>query len=170
MQTGTLTEGKMTATELWTSDNSIFTYTKNANGISHVSVCPRVPLKTAVADPTKYCGSNHDDRKLEATQCSPDVSAAPSLLVAASMAAALCNNAVVENPALGTSEKNEDGTPKEAKSSGDPTEIALVVASQVATFSKEWFSNVVGMEKMGEYAFDRYVIASLSQIAAGTDS
>ncbi|KAJ3413577.1 P-type ATPase [Chytridiales sp. JEL 0842] len=152
-KTGTLTEGKMTATELWTSDNSIFTYTNEGNGVSFVSVCPRVAVKEAVSDPSKYCGNGHDDGKSEATKVAPDVASAPSLLVTASMIAALCNNAVVENAAIDISNSGKEAEP-EAKVSGDPTEIALVVASQNANFAKEWFKEAVGMEKIGEYAFD----------------
>ncbi|KAI8808477.1 P-type ATPase [Cladochytrium replicatum] len=73
--------------------------------------------------------------KAAATDAFTDVSAAPTHLTMV----ASCNNASVI--------KEEDGS---WKLIGDPTEVAMVVAAQEAAF----FHTTVGLQKLGEYAFD----------------
>ncbi|KAJ3030919.1 UNVERIFIED_CONTAM: P-type ATPase [Siphonaria sp. JEL0065] len=144
-KTGTLTEGKMGASGLWTSDNSLFVFSHpKAGKDGHVDVLQRVPLATALADVNANSGSNDVNLTTDAA-CSKSLNQAPTHLVVASMISALCCNATIEKDP-----ENESGF----KSTGDPTEVALVVASQIAGFSKSYFEGTVGMEKLGEYAFD----------------
>ncbi|RKO84201.1 hypothetical protein BDK51DRAFT_46697, partial [Blyttiomyces helicus] len=81
----------------------------------------------------------------EDDQLPKDPDRVPPHLLAASMVAALCSNAVI-------AKDEETGG---WKPSGDPTEIAMVIAAQKAGFSREWFQDKVGLKKLGEYAFDR---------------
>ncbi|ORY43768.1 calcium ATPase [Rhizoclosmatium globosum] len=143
-KTGTLTEGKMGASGLWTSDNSLFVFTHpRAGKDGHVDAVPRVPLSTALSNIPVHSGPSDSSENFE--HCSKAISEAPTHLVVASMVSALCCNATIEKDP-----ENESGF----KSTGDPTEVALVAASQVAGFPKVYFESSVGLEKMGEYAFD----------------
>ncbi|KAI8622422.1 hypothetical protein BC830DRAFT_1089015 [Chytriomyces sp. MP71] len=145
-KTGTLTEGKMGASELWTSDNSLFTFSHpRPDNEGGVLIGDRVSLTHALADVPANAGAHDGSLQQRSTLCSKSTAEAPTHLVAASMVSALCCNATIT--------KDPD-SPTGVKSTGDPTEIALVAASQVAGFSKEFFEDVVGLEKLGEYAFD----------------
>ncbi|KAJ3110318.1 P-type ATPase [Phlyctochytrium bullatum] len=157
-KTGTLTEGKMGAAQLWTSDNSLFMY---VNGTPDTCLdggvlgYPYQPLSEAVADPVRNAGAQDETRKEKLAPQSGLMAEAPYQLVAASMVATLCNNAtldfVQEEAADGTPVKNGKLKPKVG---GDPTEIAMVVAAKIAGFSREWFEKENGFVKMGEYPFD----------------
>ncbi|KAJ3348983.1 P-type ATPase [Entophlyctis luteolus] len=120
-KTGTLTEGKMGASNLWTSDGTEFTFSHG------------------------HDGKDGQVLKSDGEACSKAVKSAPAHLVAASMVCALCSNATIEP---------DPERPGTYKSTGDPTEVALVVASRVAGFSKTFFEDIVSLEKVGEYAFD----------------
>jgi Ca2+-transporting ATPase len=72
-----------------------------------------------------------------------DATIAPAQLLASMLVCCLCNNASVS--------KVEDGT---WKPTGDPTEVALVVAAEKSGFGKIFWTNQVGLSKSGEFAFD----------------
>ncbi|KAJ3060934.1 P-type ATPase [Podochytrium sp. JEL0797] len=145
-KTGTLTEGKMGASGLWTADNSLFVFTHPRGGKDgHVDVAQRVPLAVALSDIDAHAGSNDAVLKENSTPCSKSIVDSPCHLVTASMVSALCSNATIER---------DPENQHEFKSTGDPTEVALVAASQIAGFSKSYFEDSMGLEKLGEYAFD----------------
>ncbi|KAJ3215942.1 P-type ATPase [Dinochytrium kinnereticum] len=149
-KTGTLTEGKMGAASLWTTDNSLFQYKNGTPDTSidgSVHIYPAVPLADALLHPELHSGSNDEERRTRITEVAQKVEEAPAHLVAASMVATLCNNAQVE---WGVDESGK----KAVTVSGDPTEIAMVVAANVAGYSRSWFEKEVGFTKMGEYPFD----------------
>ncbi|KAI8843026.1 hypothetical protein BC829DRAFT_446369 [Chytridium lagenaria] len=160
-KTGTLTEGKMGIAQLWTSDNSLFIYKNGTPDTSldgSVTGTPYVSLPDAIANPDLHSGKYDEDRRAHATPVPPTLDMSPSHLVAASMVATLCNNSVVEFV--------ESEGRKVAKVAGDPTEIAMVVAANIAGFSREWFHDEVGFMKMGEYPFDsdRKLMSSIYSI------
>ncbi|KAJ3079314.1 hypothetical protein HDU99_011000, partial [Rhizoclosmatium hyalinum] len=128
----------MGASGLWTSDNSLFVFTHpRAGKDGHVDAVPRVPLSTALSNIPVHSGPSDSSENFE--HCSKAISEAPTHLVVASMVSALCCNATIEKDP-----ENESGF----KSTGDPTEVALVAASQVAGFPKVYFESSVGLEKM----------------------
>lgn len=148
-KTGTLTEGKMGTAELWTSDNSLFTFTESTNMDPKVGNARKhkyFSLPDALADPTDP--KLHDaEARAEAHNIPKALDGVPTHLFAGIMAAGLCNNSNIV----------WDEETKGWKLIGDPTEVAMIVAAQKAGFSREWFQDTVGMKKIGEYAFDRYV-------------
>ncbi|EGF84084.1 hypothetical protein BATDEDRAFT_15466 [Batrachochytrium dendrobatidis JAM81] len=93
-KTGTLTEGKMGAQVLWTSDNSSFVMTHSTSldpeaGV--VNILPSPSLTSAMSssgDPPKM-------KSLEATASSKDIQQMPSHLAASMTIAALCCNASI---------------------------------------------------------------------------
>ncbi|TPX67302.1 hypothetical protein CcCBS67573_g07541 [Chytriomyces confervae] len=163
-KTGTLTEGKMGASGLWTSDNSLYTFSHpKAGAEGAVLIADRTPLAVALSDIPTHSGIHDDRHKTNMKTASKSVTDAPAHLVAASMVSALCCNASVEKDA---------DSPTGFKATGDPTEVALVVASQVAGFTKSYFENTVGLEKLGEYAFDsdRKIMSVLYAQKSGSSS
>ncbi|KAJ3074223.1 P-type ATPase [Podochytrium sp. JEL0797] len=141
-KTGTLTEGKMCASGLWTSDNSQFSFTYPTGGKDgHVNMTARVPLATALGD----IATHGSTQKGETDICHKTLTEAPTHLVAACMVAALCSNASLE-----VDPESETGF----KSTGDATEVAIVAGSQIAGFPKAYFEDTIGLEKLGEYAFN----------------
>ncbi|KAI9345199.1 hypothetical protein BDR26DRAFT_800529 [Obelidium mucronatum] len=119
-KTGTLTEGKMGASGIWTSDNSLFVFSHpQAGKDGHVDVMRRTPLATALSDINTYAGTKDATLEVDIV-CSKIMNEAPTHLVVASMISSLCCNATIEKDP-----ENESG-----------------------------FKSTVGLEKLGEYAFD----------------
>ena len=183
-KTGTLTEGKMGAQAIWTSDDLHYKLTHSTKidpniGAVHqvkADATPSVPAPTAlpsssaksdsvalqiiktkdVASPETELGSS--------TVVPKDADAMPPHLFASMTIAALCNNASI----VPDTEKGSGWKPI-----GDPTEIALVVASKKAGVSREWLHDSVGLNKLGEYAFDsdrKMMSVVYTQEAASTKS
>jgi len=131
-KTGTLTEGKMGTSLIWTIDDCAYTFTESTN-----------------IDPNKgtvqklSSGEVTEESLATAADTGKTYDTADAQLMAAILSASLCNNSsVVLDP-----ETNE------WKSIGDPTEVAMIVAAQKAGFSRDsWENN--GFRKLGEYPFD----------------
>ncbi|ORX48414.1 calcium ATPase [Piromyces finnis] len=131
-KTGTLTEGKMGTSLIWTIDDCAYTFTESTN-----------------IDPNKgtvqklSAGEITEENLSTAADTGKTYDTTDPQLMAAILSASLCNNSsVVIDP-----ETNE------WKSIGDPTEVAMIVAAQKAGFSRDsWEKN--GLRKLGEYPFD----------------
>lgn len=121
-KTGTLTEGKMGASEIWTSENSLYTFTHSTSldpSIGAASKCNTDEL-TTIMDLLKNGGVLNADRvsneKAKAIELKKTVDSAPPSLVISCMIAGLCNNAGVT--------KDEKASGDAAwKPIGDPTEV-----------------------------------------------
>ncbi|KAI8391393.1 uncharacterized protein BYT42DRAFT_556718 [Radiomyces spectabilis] len=165
-KTGTLTEGKMATTELWTADNTLYQFTeptsmdpKEGDIVEHPAELRRRMIhlrRTTSTDP-----SSKDSEKLSEAHAPPSQqrvdyaslrpkpiekhmpSSYSSHLLHSLMIAGLCNNASVEWDA-------ESGSYKQV---GDPTEVALVVAAQKAGLSRTYWAER-GFQKIHENAFD----------------
>ncbi|CEP17552.1 hypothetical protein [Parasitella parasitica] len=171
-KTGTLTEGKMGVAELWTGDDVLYTFTDSIsldpekgsilyNTSSSVStlVCSAEELETTVK-----ASDSTDTVDTEATLCNPlqsDISKVYNKafsknldtdkrqnyafhLRQALMISSLCNNASIAVNAV----------TKEWKTVGDPTEVALVVASEKAKSGKSYWESELGYQRIYEQAFD----------------
>ncbi|GAA5802366.1 hypothetical protein HPULCUR_007830 [Helicostylum pulchrum] len=141
VNTGTLTEGKMGTSEVWTvGDDTLYEFTESASlDPEQGSILMHVPLT--------------QEEKLESMNDSDSTLIPPDKTVVvqtsyssqfryALMVSALCNNASVSY---------ED---KEWKAIGDPTEIALTVASEKGKLGKEYWQTKLGFRKVYENAFD----------------
>ncbi|KAG0091744.1 P-type ATPase [Podila epicladia] len=148
-KTGTLTEGKMGAAELWTSDGAAFGFTEST------SLDPNrgnVTLKTTLGEAPQVIGKTLDQ--------------VPAQMLISLMVSSLCNNssvvmkkedeetAVVDVP-LPTEVATIHAPHETAEWTGlgDPTEVALVVAAQKAGFPKSFFHDL-GYTRIYEQAFD----------------
>ncbi|CEP01863.1 hypothetical protein PBRA_008806 [Plasmodiophora brassicae] len=130
-KTGTLTEGKMGCEQMWTCDRSLYTF-------SH----------STAMDPTLGVVTRHLDRDdhHDGQSSSPvDLSAAPGHLLTAAMISALCNNSSVRKSST------DEGL---WRSTGDPTEVAMLVAAMKIGVTADWFATKMGIAKIGEFAFD----------------
>ncbi|KAF9914821.1 P-type ATPase [Lobosporangium transversale] len=153
-KTGTLTEGKMGAAELWTSDGSKYGFTEST------SLDPNkgdVVLKAGSEEAPQVLGKSLDQ--------------VPAQMLLSLMVSSLCNNSSVvkkelvedaianSQAAKSTSMTIEDADARakpeevEWKGIGDPTEVALVVAAQKAGFPKSYFQEL-GYTRIYEQAFD----------------
>ncbi|CAG8446177.1 28261_t:CDS:10 [Dentiscutata erythropus] len=138
-KTGTLTEGKMGPIELWTADESLYTFTEptsmdpNEGGILYLS--SKYHRKTF---------ESHEDslRKSGPQEIPKDSQNMPSHLMTALMISCICNNSSV------VKENNE------WKGVGDPTEVGLLLAAQKGGFSKNYWEKDCGFTKIHEKAFD----------------
>ncbi|KAI9175954.1 hypothetical protein H9P43_006318 [Blastocladiella emersonii ATCC 22665] len=134
-KTGTLTEGKMGTEEAWTVDGTSYAFTESTK---------LDPAVGGLVDRTR--GGNVPV---------PKDAVAPHMKLAM-LAAALCNNAAVQQNA-------EDGT---WKSVGDSTEVAMIVASQkLGLGAAQWAAQ--GWKRRGENAFDsdRKVMSVVYELA-----
>ncbi|ORX64077.1 calcium ATPase [Anaeromyces robustus] len=131
-KTGTLTEGKMGTSLIWTIDDCGYTFTESTNIDPNKGTVQKLDTGDITEETlatAKDTGKTYDE--------------ADSQLMAAILSASLCNNSSV----LLDPETNE------WKSIGDPTEVAMIIAAQKAGFSREsWEKN--GFIKLGEYPFD----------------
>ncbi|KAG0203395.1 P-type ATPase [Mortierella sp. NVP41] len=153
-KTGTLTEGKMGAAELWTSDGVTYGFTEST------SLDPNkgdVTLKDGSGETPQVLGKSLDQ--------------VPAQMLISLMVSSLCNNSSVvqkenDEPEEGAATKvpidtmDSDKDPAtsapgvvEWKGVGDPTEVALVVAAQKAGFPKTFFHEL-GYKRIYEQAFD----------------
>ncbi|KAG0276674.1 P-type ATPase [Linnemannia exigua] len=153
-KTGTLTEGKMGAAELWTSDGVAYGFTESTSLDPHKG---DVTLKRNDSEEVQVLGKTLND--------------VPAQMLISLMVSSLCNNSSVvqkgEDEASEVSavavpvpaednEKYPDGIPAKSaewKGVGDPTEVALVVAAQKAGFPKSYFHDL-GYTRIYEQAFD----------------
>ncbi|KAF8930810.1 P-type ATPase [Dissophora ornata] len=150
-KTGTLTEGKMGAAELWTSDEALYGFTEST------SLDPNkgdVTLKAGPGEAPHVMGKTLDEVSAQ--------------MLVSLMVSSLCNNSSVVMKEQGNEAEVVDmgvetqgtgaGTEVapvvvEWKGIGDPTEVALVVAAQKAGFPKSFFQNL-GYTRIYEQAFD----------------
>ncbi|KAF9539282.1 P-type ATPase [Mortierella hygrophila] len=150
-KTGTLTEGKMGAAELWTSNGVTYGFTEST------SLDPNkgdVTLKAGPGEMPQVLGKTLDQ--------------VPAQMLISLMVSSLCNNSSVvqkendehEQAEIDTPDKDTDVEPAasvpgaaEWKGIGDPTEVALVVAAQKAGFPKTFFHDL-GYTRIYEQAFD----------------
>jgi Ca2+-transporting ATPase len=150
-KTGTLTEGKMGAAELWTSDGAAYGFTEST------SLDPNkgdVTMKTNDTEEPQVMGKTLEQ--------------VPAQMLISLMVSSLCNNSsVVQKGADEDSEAsvvavsvpdeekpvNTSAKAAEWKGIGDPTEVALVVAAQKAGFPKSYFHDL-GYTRIYEQAFD----------------
>ncbi|KAG0334046.1 P-type ATPase [Podila humilis] len=167
-KTGTLTEGKMGAAELWTSDGTAYGFTESTS-----------------LDPNKggvfVKNSSSVDAAPEIIEKSID--SVPAQMLISLMVSSLCNNSSVvqdeadketKDVAVDILDQNDaTGTSKtiEWKGIGDPTEVALVVAAQKAGFPKSYFQNL-GYTRIYEQAFDseRKVMSVVYKAPLNADS
>jgi Ca2+-transporting ATPase len=125
-KTGTLTEGKMGAAAIWTCGDEHYMLTHSTS-----------------LDPDIGCIQKVEkDEVIESIEKKPE-DLNPHLF-SSLMVATLCNNSSI----------SKDPFTQNIKTLGDPTEIAMTIAGLKAGFSREWFSDVFGLEKIGEFAFD----------------
>ncbi|KAG0316676.1 P-type ATPase [Dissophora globulifera] len=155
-KTGTLTEGKMGATQLWTSDGTLYGFTEST------SLDPNrgdVTLQASPGETPQVLGKSLKD--------------VPAQMLISLMVSSLCNNSsvVVKDPeedvpvnpetesaatvTIDTEAQDIPSSPSkvEWKGIGDPTEVALVVAAQKAGFPKSYFHDL-GYTRIFEQAFD----------------
>ncbi|KAJ1555214.1 P-type ATPase [Nowakowskiella sp. JEL0078] len=145
-KTGTLTEGKMGTAELWTAENSLFTFSHSTSldpAIGSAFKCLIATLEESLQHPKVHSGNLDVESKRNAIEVDKNVEKAPRHLVLGMMIATLCNNASIT--------KDEEGN---LKPIGDPTEVAMVVVAQKCGFSREYFHDTVGLSKIGEFPFD----------------
>ncbi|KAK3845294.1 MAG: hypothetical protein J3R72DRAFT_472565 [Linnemannia gamsii] len=153
-KTGTLTEGKMGAAELWTSDGVTYGFTESTS------------LDPNKGDVTLKGGSEETPQVIGKT-----LEQVPAQMLVSLMVSSLCNNSSVvlkendehehEDVPIDTPDKGKGvdapaaRTPGalEWKGIGDPTEVALVVAAQKAGFPKTFFHEL-GYTRIYEQAFD----------------
>ncbi|OAD01022.1 hypothetical protein MUCCIDRAFT_42770 [Mucor lusitanicus CBS 277.49] len=131
-KTGTLTEGKMGVSELWTGDDST-----NTLATETTIVCCSSPPPP----PVQKIYQHHEAMIPLDTK---HIENYPYHLQQALMITSLCNNASIARNAI----------TKEWKTVGDPTEIALVVASQKAKLGKSYWEAEQGYQRLHEQAFD----------------
>ncbi|KAJ3332953.1 hypothetical protein HDU93_008869 [Gonapodya sp. JEL0774] len=154
-KTGTLTEGRMGAASVWTTNDVSYSFSKSADiDPSHGGVSVVTGKVSAVPD---YPNGSNDQAtfgvkdhgldldplptSLAQKELPKSIALAPAHLVLASSVCSMCNNSSVT--------AHEGGG---LKATGDPTEIALLVAAARAGFSREYF--LESFEKLGENAFD----------------
>ena len=145
-KTGTLTEGKMGAQQLWSCDNTNYIITHSTSLDPNQGEIQRISSDSlAHGIKSNTLSSSHQPKPV-----SKDISHMPGPLAASLMISSLCNNSGIS--------KSEDGDGW--KSIGDPTEVALLVAGIKGGLSRDWFAATAGLTKLGEFAFDRYFTVS----------
>lgn len=125
-KTGTLTEGKMAAVKLWVNSG------KNVKSGFY-------EFKSSKSGTWVDGSCTKNDQEFEITP-------ADKSFEYAMMACALCNNSNLK-------QKEKEGKGFTIEPVGDPTEVALLVASLRAKRDKEYYATV-GAQRIGEYAFD----------------
>ncbi|KAG1303863.1 hypothetical protein G6F64_009700 [Rhizopus arrhizus] len=154
-KTGTLTEGKMGTAELWTADHSLYKFTESTSmdpnqgqiilepyelrrrmiHVKHtVSPNPNQPDTSTII-------KDYAAMKPKAIDTTRPEDYARQMYYAL-MVSALCNNSSI---------RDEEG---EMKAVGDPTEIALTVATLKAKLDRAYWIDQLGFKKIFERAFD----------------
>ncbi|CEP13383.1 hypothetical protein [Parasitella parasitica] len=167
-KTGTLTEGKMGTSELWTADNSLYRFTDSTSmdpGQGQIICEPKelrrrmIHIRHTAPTATATPDDREDTRNLNAEQQQQQTinyatmrpkpidttnpNAYSKQLYHALMVSSLCNNSSI-------SRDEETGL---LKSIGDPTEVALTVAAQKAGLARAYWTEL-GCKKVFERAFD----------------
>ncbi|KAG2208540.1 hypothetical protein INT47_010236 [Mucor saturninus] len=153
-KTGTLTEGKMGTSELWTTDNSLYKFTESTSMNPNDGQIIREPedlrrrmihIRHTATSPS--C-NEQQDIDYAAMVPKPIDTTHPEgytkQLYSAFMISSLCNNSSI----------HMDDETGDFKSIGDPTEIALTVAAQKGGLGREYWSQNMGLKKVFERAFD----------------
>ncbi|CAG8513929.1 18315_t:CDS:10 [Racocetra fulgida] len=149
-KTGTLTEGKMGPIELWTANDSLYTFTKptsmdpNEGDILFLSAKHNQKgfelhddsIQSQKSDKMVY-------KSLNPKEVPRNPQNVPPHLMTALMVSCLCNNSSVI--------QENDG---EWKGVGDPTEVALLLAAQKGGLPKGYWEKDCGFVKIHEKAFD----------------
>lgn len=156
LQTGTLTEGKMGAAELWTADDALYRFTESTSLdpthgdiiLEPAELRRRMIHVRRTAIDSEEQQIHHDDAIDYAAMRTRPIdrtmpNAYTSHLRHALMVSALCNNASVKRDDQG------DWT-----TVGDPTEVALTVAAQKANLGRDHWTTAENMQKVYERAFD----------------
>ncbi|KAI3654948.1 hypothetical protein MP228_000328 [Amoeboaphelidium protococcarum] len=132
-KTGTLTEGNMSVSQLWTSDGEKYQFEGGLGTFDGRIFNELSP------------GSILNNEKT-------DVSSLPPAFVWSMMTSAMCNNSDIR--------QEEDGKWKRV---GDSTEVALLVAATKAKMDRNCWINHEQFGKVGEFAFDsdRKLMSSL---------
>ncbi|CAB4407875.1 unnamed protein product [Rhizophagus irregularis] len=149
-KTGTLTEGKMCPSELWTADDSLYSFTEPTSldpNMGGVLLFPHeyrqsVLRKSQTSSQSLVLSEKSPIKPQEIPKNSLN---SPAHMVAALMVSCLCNNSSV------TKDDEKDG---EWKGVGDPTEVALVLAAQKGGFTKNYWEKEHGFTKVYEKPFD----------------
>ncbi|KAI8079087.1 uncharacterized protein B0P05DRAFT_491402 [Gilbertella persicaria] len=168
-KTGTLTEGKMGTAEIWTTDNSLYKFTESTSldpsrgqiireqeelRRRMIHIRHTAPSSPDVHSPTiDYAAM----RPKSIDVSDPD--AYTNQLYYAMLIASLCNNSSIRR----------DEETNELKPIGDPTEVALTVASQKASLGRAYWEQL-GFQKVFERAFDseRKLMSSVYRQEEGT--
>ncbi|KAF7727078.1 P-type ATPase [Apophysomyces ossiformis] len=168
-KTGTLTEGKMGAAELWTGDNNLYSFTSSTSLDPHqgeiiVKSSNRAPrIGEADLSLTKQPSGKEGQTDCSGLHPVPlkttQTEAYPLHLKLCLMVTSLCNNATV----------TLDEAADEWRSVGDPTEVALTVAAQKASLGRGFWTEQ-GFEKISEKAFDseRKLMSTVYRVAGTT--
>lgn len=147
-KTGTLTEGKMGAQQIWSSDNSNYIISHSTSldpNEGEIMATSSTSLEVAIK--TNTLSATHPPRPIGKA-----IEKMPGPLVLTLLVSSLCNNSGIN--------KADDGS---FKSVGDPTEVALLVAGIKGGVTREWSNQSAGLVKLGEFAFDsdRKLMSSL---------
>ncbi|KAI9315869.1 hypothetical protein BX666DRAFT_1952294 [Dichotomocladium elegans] len=150
-KTGTLTEGKMGASELWTADDALYRFTESTSlDPTHGEIILEPTelrrrmihmRRTAVDNEARDSTVDYAALRTRPVDRS-NPNAYDAHLRYALMVAALCNNSSVHFNAEGNAWSTV----------GDPTEVALTVAAQKAGLGRDYWTQ--GMRKVFERAFD----------------
>lgn len=151
-KTGTLTEGKMGSQEIYTSDNMTYKFTYSTSldpKLGKLELLESENLGVGLAkfaeDAAKYTRKTRPTKVENSAQSPSKPEELSEVLLAGMMVCALCNNSSVIM----------DAETETWKPIGDPTEVALTLASNKAGVNRDYFISKLGFEKAGEYAFDR---------------
>jgi Ca2+-transporting ATPase len=140
----------MGTSKIWTCDNAIYTFSESTSLDPAKGRASRHPTNT-IEEVFTELGDSETPNTLDfggsdptiATIVEQSISATPSPLITVTMIASLCNNSnVITDSELGF------------KPIGDPTEVAMITASQKVGFPKEFFSDSLNMTRVGEFPFD----------------
>ncbi|KAG2234949.1 hypothetical protein INT48_005103 [Thamnidium elegans] len=152
-KTGTLTEGKMGTSELWTTDNSLYKFTESTsvNPNDGQIIREHEDLRRRMIHVRHTANASSNDQQeinYAAMRPKPIDTEHPEgytkQLYSAFMVSSLCNNSAIR----------KDEETGEFKSIGDPTEIALTVAAQKGGLGRDYWSQNLGFKKVYEQAFD----------------
>ena len=154
-KTGTLTEGKMGTSELWTTDNSLYKFTESTSMNPNDGQIIReeeelrrrmIHVRRTTNTTTEVQSPQQQTNDYAAMRPKPIDTERPEeytkQLFYSFMVASLCNNSSI---------REEEG---EYKAIGDPTEIALTVASQKGGLGRAYWTEKLGFNKVFERAFD----------------